>query len=86
MRPSRLTPVSATCTALDKTADAWAAAAAAAPGRYPHDQLTGNIAGHVDGNYSGTPYGTMGAAAMTDANSGGYMLELYKFQAMHAYR
>ncbi|KAM7308135.1 transcription cofactor vestigial-like protein 3 isoform X2 [Ixodes scapularis] len=63
VRSSRLTPVSATCTALDKTADAWAAAAAATPGRYHHDQLAGNIAGHVDGNYGGPHYGSMGAAA-----------------------
>ncbi|CAN7988963.1 unnamed protein product, partial [Ixodes hexagonus] len=62
VRSSRLTPVSATCTALDKTADAWAAAAAA-PGRYHHEQLAGNIAGHVDGNYGGAHYGSMGAAA-----------------------
>ncbi|EEC17206.1 hypothetical protein IscW_ISCW012150 [Ixodes scapularis] len=63
VRSSRLTPVSATCTALDKTADAWVAAAAATPGRYHHDQLAGNIAGHVDGNYGGPHYGSMGAAA-----------------------
>ncbi|KAK8788103.1 hypothetical protein V5799_022121 [Amblyomma americanum] len=88
-RSSRLGSVSATCTALDK-GDAWASPAA----RYHHDQLAA-AAGHHVVDASGYQaahhhYGSMGAAAaaaaMTDPNSGGYMLELYKFQAMHAYR
>ncbi|KAH9382438.1 hypothetical protein HPB48_004300 [Haemaphysalis longicornis] len=89
-RSSRLGSVSATCTALDKS-DAWAAASPAA--RYHHDQLAAAAGHHVvdASSYQAAAhhYGPMGAAAaaaMTDPNSGGYMLELYKFQAMHAYR
>ncbi|XP_050028140.1 uncharacterized protein vg isoform X1 [Dermacentor andersoni] len=84
-RSSRLAP--ATCTALDK-GDAWASPAA----RYHHDQLTGHHVVDASGYQAAAHhhYGSMGAAAaaaaMTDPNSGGYMLELYKFQAMHAYR
>lgn len=87
-RSSRLGSVSATCTALDKS-DAWASPAA----RYHHDQLAAAAGHHVvdASSYQAAAhhYGPMGAAAaaaMTDPNSGGYMLELYKFQAMHAYR
>ncbi|XP_037518811.1 uncharacterized protein DDB_G0271670 isoform X1 [Rhipicephalus sanguineus] len=83
-RSSRLAP--ATCTALDKS-DAWASPAA----RYHHDQLTGHHVVDASGYQAAAHhhYGmgaAAAAAAMTDPNSGGYMLELYKFQAMHAYR
>ncbi|KAH6927638.1 hypothetical protein HPB50_006343 [Hyalomma asiaticum] len=83
-RSSRLAP--ATCTALDKS-DAWASPAA----RYHHDQLTGHHVVDASGYQAAAHhhYGmgaAAAAAAMTDPNNGGYMLELYKFQAMHAYR